>query len=73
MELLGSILVGDILGGTRVNYLDCVCMCVMEEGSAKACCVKEGVGGVVDFSHLASQMLFILDVREQQLRVLGKF
>ena len=25
-------------------------MCVMEEGSAKACCVEEGVGGVVDFS-----------------------
>ena len=25
-------------------------MYVMEEGSAKACCVEEGVGSVVDFS-----------------------
>jgi hypothetical protein len=44
-----SILVNDILGWARIDNVDCISMCMMEESAAKLGSIQEDVCSIVDF------------------------
>jgi hypothetical protein len=45
-----AILVSDILGWARIDNVDGISMCMMEESAVKSGSVQEYVGSIVDFA-----------------------
>ena len=45
-----AILVSDILGWARIDNVDGISMCMMEEGAAKSSSIEKNICGIVDFA-----------------------
>ena len=46
---VSTTLVSKMFGRDDIEDLNCISMCVMEEGASKSCIVEENLGSVVDF------------------------
>ena len=60
-------MVSDIFDWARIDNVDGISMCMMEEGAAKSGVVEKNVGGVVDFA--PKEKGFKLDIFSSDLDI----